>query len=66
MGIVRPYIDAQKINYRILGRDRRVVEYLWRRGFAAHHFHADRDGRIAAMHVGLVSKGSMNKTSAIF
>ncbi len=54
---VRPYIDAQKINYRILVGTEEFSNIYGGVDSLPTTFMLDRDGRIAAMHVGLVSKG---------
>jgi cytochrome c biogenesis protein CcmG/thiol:disulfide interchange protein DsbE len=54
--IVRPYLQARKINYRIvLGNDQMAQSYGGVESLPTT-FLVDRDGKIAATHVGLVSK----------
>lgn len=56
--IVKPYIEKMKMNYRVvIGDEMTAVRYG---GIDAmpSTFIIDKDGKIAAVHVGLVSKGS--------
>lgn len=53
---VRPYLQEHKINYRIVIGDDHLSELYGGVDSLPTSFVIDRDGRIAAMHVGLVSK----------
>ncbi len=54
--VVRPYIEQQKINYRILLGNDQVAGLYGGVDAMPTTFLIDRSGRIAAMHEGLVSK----------
>jgi cytochrome c biogenesis protein CcmG/thiol:disulfide interchange protein DsbE len=54
--VVRPYVDEQKINYRVMIGDDRVGGMYGGVDSLPTSFIIDRDGRIASVHVGLVSK----------
>jgi cytochrome c biogenesis protein CcmG/thiol:disulfide interchange protein DsbE len=55
--VVKPYLDRAKINYRMaIGNDMMAQHYGGVESLPTS-FLIDRDGKIAAVHVGLVSKG---------
>ena len=54
--IVKPYIDQKKINYRILMGTDPVAQLYGGVESLPTTFVLDRDGRIAGVHIGLVSK----------
>ena len=54
--VVKPYVERQKMNYRVIvGTDEVAAHYGGVESLPTS-FVIDRDGRIAAVHVGLVSK----------
>ena len=54
--IVRPYLEAKKVNYRVvIGNDRLATLYGGVESLPTT-FLIDREGKIASVHVGLVSK----------
>jgi thiol-disulfide isomerase/thioredoxin len=55
---VKPYLEAKKVNYRVLMGNDTVAEMYGGVSSLPTTFLIDRDGKIAAIHVGLVSKGS--------
>ena len=58
---VRPYIERSKVNYRVaIGHDMMAQKYGGVDSLPTT-FLIDRDGKIAAVHVGLVSKGDYQK-----
>jgi len=54
--VVKPYVDEQKINYRILGGNDAVGTLYGGVESLPTSFVIDREGKIAATHIGLVSK----------
>jgi cytochrome c biogenesis protein CcmG/thiol:disulfide interchange protein DsbE len=56
--VVRPYLEHTKVNYRILLGTDSVAQLYGGVDSLPTSFLLDREGRIAAVHVGLVSKGS--------
>jgi cytochrome c biogenesis protein CcmG/thiol:disulfide interchange protein DsbE len=53
---VKPYVDAKKINYRVVVGDDTTATLYGGVDSLPTTFILDRDGKIAAVHVGLVSK----------
>jgi len=53
---VKPYIENRKINYRVLLGDERVGDLYGGIESLPSTFVIDRDGKIASVHIGLVSK----------
>jgi peroxiredoxin len=59
--VVKPYLDRSKVNYRIaIGNDMMAQQYGGVESLPTS-FLIDRNGKIAAVHVGLVSKGDYQK-----
>jgi thiol-disulfide isomerase/thioredoxin len=56
--IVKPYLEKTKINYRVVIGDDITAQLYGGVDSLPTSFMLDREGRIAATHVGLVSKGS--------
>ena len=54
--VVRPYITSKKINYRMLMGDEMVAQLYGGVDSLPTSFVLDREGKVAAAHVGLVSK----------
>ncbi|MEZ5403470.1 MAG: TlpA disulfide reductase family protein [Bryobacteraceae bacterium] len=59
--VVKPYIDRTKINYRILLGDDITAQLYGGVDSLPTSFVLDKNGKIAAVHVGLVSKSSYQK-----
>jgi cytochrome c biogenesis protein CcmG/thiol:disulfide interchange protein DsbE len=57
-GVVRPYIERAKMNYRILLGTDPVAQLYGGVDSLPTSFMLDREGRIASVHIGLVSKGN--------
>jgi cytochrome c biogenesis protein CcmG/thiol:disulfide interchange protein DsbE len=55
---VKPYIDERKINYRVLLGDGVVADMYGGVESLPTTFLIDRDGKVAAVHIGLVSKST--------
>jgi peroxiredoxin len=58
---VKPYLERAKVNYRILLGDDMVAQMYGGVDSLPTSFVLDREGRIAATHVGLVSKSEYQK-----
>jgi cytochrome c biogenesis protein CcmG/thiol:disulfide interchange protein DsbE len=59
--VVKPYVEKAKMNYRIvIGNDSMAQQYGGVDSLPTSFF-VDREGRIAATHIGLVSKGEYQK-----
>ncbi len=56
--VVKPYLEKSKINYRVVIGDDITAQQYGGVDSLPTSFMLDREGRIAATHVGLVSKGS--------
>ena len=56
--VVKPYLERSKINYRVVIGDDMTAQQYGGVDSLPTSFMLDREGRIAATHVGLVSKGS--------
>ena len=56
--IVKPYLERAKINYRVVIGDDMTAQKYGGVDSLPTSFVLDREGRIAATHVGLVSKSS--------
>ncbi|MGC2660521.1 MAG: redoxin domain-containing protein [Bryobacteraceae bacterium] len=54
--VIKPFISAKKINYRILLGDDSVTQLYGGVDALPTSFMIDRDGRIAAVHIGLAGK----------
>ena len=54
---VRPYLEAHKINYRVLVGSEELSQHYGGVDSLPTTFVLDREGRIAVRHIGLVSKG---------
>jgi cytochrome c biogenesis protein CcmG/thiol:disulfide interchange protein DsbE len=54
--VVRPYIERQKVNYRMVIATEEVAQLYGGVESLPTSFILDREGRIASAHVGLVSK----------
>lgn len=54
--VVKPYLDQMKVNYRILMGDDSLAQLYGGVDSLPTTFLLDREGRIASVHVGLVSK----------
>jgi thiol-disulfide isomerase/thioredoxin len=59
--VVKPYIAAKKVNYRTLAGNVMVASLYGGVESLPTTFILDRDGKIAAVHVGLVSKSDYEK-----
>jgi cytochrome c biogenesis protein CcmG/thiol:disulfide interchange protein DsbE len=59
--VVKPYVERAKINYRILLGDDMTAQLYGGVDSLPTSFVLDREGRIAATHVGLVSKSQYQK-----
>ncbi|MEZ5351515.1 MAG: TlpA disulfide reductase family protein [Bryobacteraceae bacterium] len=59
--VVKPYLERTKINYRILLGDDAVAQMYGGVDALPSSFIIDREGRIAAVHIGLVSKSEYQK-----
>ncbi len=59
--IVKPYVDKAKMNYRIVIGNDSMAQQWGGVDSLPTSFMIDREGRIAATHVGLVSKGEYQK-----
>jgi peroxiredoxin len=55
---VKPYMAAQKMNYRVVIGDDKIAEAYGGVESLPTSFMIDREGRVASVHVGLVSKSS--------
>ncbi len=55
--IVKPYIDSKKVNYRVLMGTDQVAQLYGGVESLPTSFILDRDGKVAKVHIGLVSKG---------
>ena len=58
---VKPYISAKKINYRVVIGTEQVAQLYGDVDSLPTTFMIDREGRVAAVHVGLVSKGDYTR-----
>ena len=59
--VVKPYLDRAKVNYRMaIGNDMMAQQYGGVESLPTS-FLIDRDGKIAAVHIGLVSKGDYQR-----
>ncbi|MEP7367016.1 MAG: TlpA disulfide reductase family protein [Acidobacteriota bacterium] len=59
--VVKPYVDRTKVNYRMaIGNDMMAQQYGGVESLPTS-FLIDRDGKIAAVHIGLVGKGDYQK-----
>jgi peroxiredoxin len=59
--VVKPYVERAKVNYRMaIGNDSLAQQYGGVESLPTS-FLIDRDGKIAAVHIGLVSKGDYQK-----
>lgn len=59
--VVKPYVERAKVNYRMaIGNDAMAQHYGGVESLPTS-FLIDRDGKIAAVHIGLVSKGDYQK-----
>ena len=56
--VVKPYLDRARVNYRILMGDNEVATLYGGVDSLPTTFLIDREGRIAAVHIGLVSKNA--------
>ena len=56
--VVKPYIESRKINYRVMLGNDRVAQQYGGVDSLPTTFLIDREGRIAATHIGLVSRRS--------
>lgn len=55
--VVKPYIEKHKVNYRVIMGNDSVANIYGGVESLPTSFIIDRDGKIAAIHIGLVSKG---------
>ena len=60
-GIVKPYVEERKITYRIVIGDEHVSTMYGGIDALPTTFLIDREGKIAAIHTGLVSKATYEK-----
>lgn len=56
--VVKPYIEKMKVNYRVVVGDEMTAARYGGIDAMPSTFIIDRDGKIASVHVGLVSKSS--------
>jgi cytochrome c biogenesis protein CcmG/thiol:disulfide interchange protein DsbE len=56
--VVRPYVERAKVNYRIVIGDDTMAQQYGGVDSLPTSFLIDKEGRIASVHVGLVSRGS--------
>lgn len=59
--VVKPYIESQKLNYRVLMGTEQVGLLYGGVESLPTSFIIDRDGKVASVHIGLVSKGDYAK-----
>ena len=57
---VKPYIASRKVNYRVVVGTEQVAQLYGEVDSLPTTFMIDREGRIAAVHIGLVSKNDYN------
>jgi len=55
--IVKPYIESKKVNYRVMVGTDQVAQLYGGVESLPTSFIIDRDGKVALVHIGLVSKG---------
>ena len=59
--VVKPYLDRVKMNYRVAIGDDVMAQHYGGVESLPTSFLIDRDGKIAAVHVGLVSKSDYQR-----
>lgn len=59
--IVKPYVTSKKMNYRVLMGDEKTAALYGGVESLPTTFVLDRDGKVAAIHIGLVSKSEYEK-----